>query len=242
MSTGRKLQRRRERAIAVGLTLSVYSALFFFLTRPSPVPPFRGTDFGERVSLALVGMGKAASATSQSDPLEALAQDIARSSTAPLPTAAPEQRARTSLSDLFGPESKAAAAPSAAAGGEPNGRVRTGLIGDPGAQISGGRRNVAVGPDGQIPPCWRQPERRVPVRISIILDQKGGMIGPPEILRARNARNDDAQRAAETIAMRAMAGCAPFTLASAAGSYRTFELDFSRERDWIRPTGLVELR
>jgi hypothetical protein len=189
-------------------------------------------------------MGSAPSAASQADPLEALTQDITRSVTDALPAAPQDQRVRTSLTDLFGPENStaAAAAPSGAAAGEPTGRVRTGLVGDPGAQISGGRRNVAVGPDGQVPPCWRQPSQRVPVRMSIILDQKGGLIGPPEIVRARNARSDEVQRAAETVAMRAMAGCAPFTLASAAGRYRTFELDFSKDRDWMRPTGMVELR
>ena len=242
MSPGRKAEKRREKAIAVALTISVYGALFFFLTRPTSLPPFRGTDFGAGVSLTLVGLGKSPDSASQTDVLDALAQDIARTSASSAQATAPDQRAHTSLSDLFGPTGESSAAPSAAASGEVNGRVRPGLVGDPGAQISGGRRNVKVGPDGQIPPCWRPADRRVPVRIAIILDQKGGLIGPPEIIRGRNSHADDAQRAAETIAMRAMAGCAPFSLASAAGRYRTFELDFSKDQDWIRPTGSIELR
>jgi hypothetical protein len=198
-------------------------------------------DLGEGVSVTLVGTGLAApSSAPKPDPLEAMAREIAQSSIAD--TAPPEQRPRTSLSDLFGPSATPSSAPSAAAQGTTNGRVRTGLVGDPGAQISGGRRNVAVGPDGQIPPCWRQPDQRVPVRISIILDNQGGLIGPPEIVRPRNARSDGDQRAAEAVAMRAMAGCAPFSLASVAGKYRSFELDFSRDRDWIRPTGLIDVR
>lgn len=242
MSPRAKAQKARERTIAVGLTFSAYGAIFFFITRPTPIAPFTTFDNGGDVAVTLVGTGQSsANNTPTADPAEALAEALAQSSMSNMPS--PERPTRTSLSDLFGESSKASApAPAAAGASRAGGVVRTGLVGDPGAQISGGRRNIVIGADGQILPCWRQPEQRVPVKISIILDHRGGLIGAPEIVRPRTALNNAEQRAAEAIAMRAMAGCAPFSLASAAGRYRSFELDFSRDRNWIQPTGLVDVR
>lgn len=243
MSPGVKARKTRERLIAVGLTFSAYGAILFFLTRPSAIPTSATFDNGGDVAVTLLGTGMLLTSNAQAaDPAEALAQALAQGSMSEM-RVPPARQMSTNLSDLFGEAPKASSAASSAATAAPaGGVVRTGLVGDPGAQISGGRRNVSVGPDGQILPCWRQPEQRVAVKISIILDQQGGLIGPPEIVRSRTVPNDAAQRAAEAIAMRAMAGCAPFSLASAAGKYRSFELDFSKDRNWIQPTGLIDVR
>jgi hypothetical protein len=81
----------------------------------------------------------------------------------------------------------------------------------------------------------------VPVKISIILDHQGGMIGAPTIVRPRNVKMDAARQAAETTALRAMAGCAPYVLASVGGRYRVMELDFSKDRNWVTEAGMADV-
>lgn len=139
------------------------------------------------------------------------------------------------LSELFG---DAAATPEGG-GGQGTARDSGGESGakpgfDYGAQASVPRRRPGAG-GGPVGPCWGRPERPVPVIMAILLDKDGVLVGRPRIIRAGDGPGDPRAADYERTAMRAMAGCAPFSLAPP-GVYEAYRIDFSREKG-----GLIRL-
>jgi len=84
----------------------------------------------------------------------------------------------------------------------------------------------------------RLPRRPIPVRVRVLLNGNGGLVGAPKILRPDGAAPNVN---AETEALRAMAGCAPYVAASP-GLYQVVDLDFSQRVDIAAPRGTLELR
>jgi len=208
-----------------------------------PTTRFRELPEGEAgvfMEASLIGpKGEARQATAQqaaASPLEAMLNDLAAPSEAAGPGAGPATGSATALSDLLGPASPR----EASGGGKPGIAGTSGGSGDAkpgfdyGAQASVGRRRAGTGA-GQVGPCWGRPERPVPVVMAILLDQDGALVGRPRIVRSGERPGDPRAAEYERTAMRAMAGCAPFSLAPP-GVYEAYRIDFSREKG-----GLIRL-
>lgn len=227
----RQLSRRFGPVLAaVGLHLALFVAALVDVANPAtsePPPPE-----AKAVSVSLFSMNSDVSAASAdisgpASAVDALQQRLASAEGGSTPSLdAPA--ARGSLDELFGPMASGAPSPARGAA-EAAGSARAG---DPRDQVSlvrpGGLRGSGDGP------CWRRPERPLPVVMQVMLDEAGGVIGRPRVLRK-------ASPAAEAQAWRAMAGCAPY-VAVTAGRYRALELDFAGGRDWVRPAGFVDVR
>lgn len=109
-----------------------------------------------------------------------------------------------------------------------------GELGDPRAQAST-PRTLRFDANGQALPCWSKPEQPLDVRINVMLDPRGVMVGRPQVA---SAVNRDAERAA----LRAMAGCSPYHPPTVAGLYQVVELDFSRSDNWMKPLAVREIQ
>lgn len=136
------------------------------------------------------------------------------------------------LDSLFGPrQTEGGAARAAAGSGAGEG---TGRAGDPRDQVSLAPGQFGSSSSGQAAPCWRKPAAPTLVRMVVMVDDRGAVVGTPRLTRRGGA-------IAEAQAWRAMAGCAPYA-AARAGRYRAIELDFAGGADWVRPAGFVEIR
>lgn len=220
-----------ERAGAVLCAVLVHALLLLTLLEvgaPAPLTLVRESE-GPVFAVSLVSATGASSSPRlstelRSTPLEGLRRRLAGG--AGESTAVEERRPPASLAELFGEATGPAATPTTA--GPPRSRG-----GDSRDQASVGRPS-----DGGSAPCWRLPHRPIPVRVRILLNDDGDLVGAPRILRPGGAAPDTD---AETQALRAMAGCAPY-VAAPPGRYRVVDLDFSRRSDIATPGGTMELR
>lgn len=138
------------------------------------------------------------------------------------------------LDALFGPEASDDDKASRSAGAEAAGSAAGGGRAlDPRDQVSVSRA-PSGGLGGEREPCWKRPGSRLPVVMMVMLNERGELVGVPRVVQRNGAF-------AEAQAWRAMAGCAPYA-AARAGRYRTVELDFAGDEDWIRPTGFIDIR
>lgn len=173
-------------------------------------------------------------AAATASPLDALRDSLAASQ-APQAAGAGAGTPESSLSELFGESAKASPAGGSQGGARDSGGgsgARPGF--DYGAQASVPRRRPGAG-EGPVGPCWGRPERPVPVIMAILLDKDGVLVGRPRIIKVGDGPGDPRAADYERTAMRAMAGCAPFSLAPP-GVYEAYRIDFSREKG-----GLIRL-
>jgi len=239
-------------AVAITVTALLYGGIFLILScqraeKLRPVEPE-----GQAISLSLIG--PADGAVTMPQPSEELFKDLREVDQTAVQQsfAAAKPVQRVSISDLFDDHTdqvpvKAQVAKSGGAASTVTGALH--LSGDPNAQVSlanlaglqTGSSKGGVGPGSPYPSCWRRAAKPIPIKLVAILDNEGAMIGPPKVAQTA-VPPTPAQLQAETLAMQAMAGCAPYRLASAPGMYRSFELDFSRTSAWIKPLGLTEVR
>ncbi len=82
---------------------------------------------------------------------------------------------------------------------------------------------------GQIEPCWRRMPNQsaVPVKLEVLLDDKGMIAKPPRILRPDASVPDERRLIAEARALAAISACLPYKVAGLADDRRDFTLDFS---------------
>lgn len=208
----------------------------------SPQPRFEdwpdGAD-GTEISVSLHApdgrVRSPVSAAAAASPLDSMLEDLAATEPARAQGNGALDNPGASLSDLFG---DAATTPGGGSG-QGGARDSAGESGakagfDYGAQASVPRRRPGAG-EGPVGPCWGRPERPVPVVMAILLDKDGVLVGRPRIIRAGDGPGDPRAADYERTAMRAMAGCAPFSLAPP-GVYEAYRIDFSREKG-----GLIRL-
>ncbi|HEX7761732.1 MAG TPA: hypothetical protein VF459_19655 [Caulobacteraceae bacterium] len=82
---------------------------------------------------------------------------------------------------------------------------------------------------GQIEPCWRRMPNQsaVPVKLEVLLDDKGMIAKPPRILRPDASVPDERRLIAEARALAAISACLPYKVAGLADDRRDFTLEFS---------------
>jgi hypothetical protein len=239
-------------------TFVIYFGIFLLVRDLQPKAMALGVAraSGDAISVSLLGsVDGHASPSSNSvppPPADALLQDVARANPESLISVKPEASpAHTpSLSDLFDVQPSAAtASPAARAGGGSSlATPPVRLSGDQNTQVSLanaaglGVRATSASSGATYPSCWRRAANPLPVKMIAILDTKGMMIGPPRVTRSNSAPPGSDQLRAEAQAMQAMAGCAPYSLTTTPGMYRSFELDFSRSTNWITPLGPAQVQ
>ena len=235
-----------ERAISVTVAGAVHAALLAAFIGWAPAVEM--ADRMDAVDVSLLGEmeGYAAPASSAADELQGLFQEVRDLSPRTDGYLGPERRAQPrSLSDIFGERDAPRSGPAAPETSAMTSQMAaSGRSGDPGAQVSlAANRGLRTGlaPGGQIPPCWRRTERPVPVKMIIVIDDQGAMVGRPRIVREGAMRPDQARIADEAEAMRAIAGCAPFSLATSPGMYRSLQLDFAAGASWTTFGGMVRV-
>ncbi len=207
----------RDRTIATLVAAAVHGVMFWALiaTPGSDYPP---VAYPGAMSVDLMGRGFAGGGAPPPPPPEppaieeSLAQEIRREmaqSVTPPPQEKPRSKA-TSLTELFG-ESEGPPRETGDKGDDASikglAQMAAGRLGDPRAQAST-PRPVRFDGDGSVLPCWQKPERRLPVRMVVVLDARGALIGRPVINRGAGSPNG----AAEAEALRAMSGCSPYAI------------------------------
>lgn len=215
--------------VAVALHLALY-----WLALPTEGRPTLDSWVDEptgAMSVSLVGPSfeviSGSTAAARTKVIEALGRRLAAGEGGEDPA---EQASQTGdLDALFGPQESIATRSTATGRSEAltQGPEGTGRARDPRDQVSLAR------PSGR-GVCWRRPAERLSVKMTIMVDDDGGLVGVPRVTRSGNAL-------AEAQAWRAMAGCAPYAAAKA-GRYRTLELDFGAGEAWTRPGKFVEIR
>ena len=232
-----------QKAIAVTVALAAEAAfLATFLWQPTPhIVRFRE---GGGVVVQVFGMGRETGASPKPASLTESLMDDIRSRMAPIYVALPLDKGRApprSLSDFFqdGAGQSGKAAPNSATSNiDRLAQEAAGRLGDPGLQAATPRQ-PQFDKNGQALPCWSQSTRPLPVKIIVVLDSRGVMVGKPVIDHPAGVAGN---RAAEQEAMSALAGCSPYRPATMAGSYLVVELDFSKARDWAMQVGTTEIR
>lgn len=237
--TRAKARRRAETAAATGLALAVHAAILVgMLFKLSPDHQLAGG--APAIQLTIGFSSDLAPAQPAPRAESSLFEEISRQ-LPPVPStlSEPTRAKRTSLSELLGQgeaksqstaQQRTAAADALARSVQANAST-----GDLGVQASLPRQGRAG--DG---PCWSRPAQPLPVRMMVVVNERGMVIGMPQIIRgsARGAPQSEA----EVQAMRALAGCAPFSAAPGAGTFTSYEFDFSKTRDWIRTVSVREVR
>jgi hypothetical protein len=139
-------------------------------------------------------------AAAQTNPLQALAERLTAQSR---PAAAPDhpiQARRVQLQGAYVPDDtrladvrSRGARTEASADGESSNSASTGTLW------------------GAIEPCWSNLGFRgqIPVTIDVALDTRGGLKGPPKVIRNASARLDESRLRSEANALAALAACMP---------------------------------
>lgn len=81
---------------------------------------------------------------------------------------------------------------------------------------------------GQVEPCWRRLAGRstVPVTLEVTLDGKGGLAGPPRIVRPEGGRPSEQRLLAEARALEAIRACLPYNTPAVTVMGRVHRLAF----------------
>lgn len=81
---------------------------------------------------------------------------------------------------------------------------------------------------GQVEPCWRRISggSTVPVTLEVVLDGRGGLAGPPRILRPDGGRPSEQRLLAEARALEAIRACLPYRTAGLSGLGRRYRVGF----------------
>jgi hypothetical protein len=196
------------------------------------------------INVQVVGLGKETGepAARPVSLAERLFEDVQRRN-APIYVALPLDKGRAlpkTLSEFFGDAQgkTGEAAPVVSSGVENLAQLAAGRLGDPRAQASVPRQ-PQFDVNGKAIACWNKPTRLLPVRLIVVLDARGAMVGRP-VVDPRSGVQPGSP--AEQEALRAMAQCSPYGPPTVAGTYLVVELDFSRQRDWVRQVGTTEIR
>jgi hypothetical protein len=159
-------------------------------------------------------------------------QSISRSLTADAPSApaGPGNRPRSDLESLFGGgKAQAQSAPAGARGAPAHAGPQA--DNDVWAHASFARP-VTAGAAGaeirsQADACWKSPPRPVAVKLEVVLDPSGEVIGQPQPIRPAFARVDGPRRAAEAQAIHAVETCGPYRRTAPAAGRQAYDLDFA---------------
>lgn len=154
----------------------------------------------------------------RSDPLAALAQRLAQAAQ-PLPSN------YHALADRTQPQGSAAAREVQT----PDLRA-TGEIGNAHSDAGDGREASTGALWGAIEPCWRNLgfHGQVPVVIEVQVDDRGGLRGPPKVIRDGTALLNEPRLKSEANALAALAACMPRGEARVAGA--NYRLEFPATR------------
>ena len=201
-----------EKAVAVCVAFAVEGVLLTaFLLQPANRRMIHSQGGGMVVTILGHGSETGAAPAQPRSLAQNLLEDVQRRM-APTYIAMPLDRGRApprSLSDFFGNSagrSGEAAPASAQADLNRLAQQAAGQLGDPRAQASVPHQ-PQFDKEGKALPCWRQPDRPIPVKVIVVLDARGVMVGRPVIDRAPGAPGGAID---EQEAMRAMAGCSPY--------------------------------
>ncbi len=235
-----------QKLIAVSVAAAVEGVLFAaFLLQPTEHRNWIGHGGGVVVQLVGHGVDTGAAPLQPKPPTltEVLFDDVRRQMAhvylaVPLDKSRAPLRTLASFFDENQDNASAAAPVSASADVNKLAQQAAGQLGDPRAQASVPRQ-PQFDQDGNAVACWGHPPQPIPVKVIVVLDARGVMVGRPVVDRSTGP---SAGSDVEAHALQALAGCSPYGPPTIAGTYFVFELDFSKSRDWVRQVGTTEIR
>jgi hypothetical protein len=220
----------QQRTIAVTLAVMVHAGLLVAFRIPPP-PQIEGelvSDDQPGMSVSLVHLASIAKPVGHGDPeaasIEQLRLKLSGDQPAGPASPPPRDAARPdpgAVLEAFEerrlPASSQASArsASASASGQPNVLIEDPFAGasTPGSGTAA-RQNSAIWT--RVAHCWRPKRADVQVILMLHLDQQGGLIEPPIVVRKASIKVDDARLEAEAEAVRAVVQCAPYPAAPGA--------------------------
>ncbi|MDO8297683.1 MAG: hypothetical protein Q7T19_14730 [Caulobacter sp.] len=239
MTSPRPAQRRTRNglALAAAALLHVIFAFAVFATATGTAPrgAFEPFGDGEAVEVMLAGRegaraGGAAASEAISD-VERLARTIRTQSD--FAVSEPEPPGRSGdLSSLFKALGRFDAAGARGDGREALGDGATaGREARTASSATRGEATLDASSGelwGQVEPCWRRLAGRstVPVTLEVTLDGKGGLAGPPRIVRPEGGRPSEQRLLAEARALEAIRACLPYRAPGIVGAGRAYRLAF----------------